>query len=63
MTKDPVCGMQIDEQKAADKTVLQGITYFFCSSGCHKAFTADPDRYATAASTSQGGSHGQTPKR
>lgn len=63
MTKDPVCGMQIDERQAAAEAEHQGAIYYFCSSGCHKTFTADPARYATAGSASQGGGRDQTHKR
>ena len=45
MAKDPVCGMNVDESKAAAKTEYQGTTYYFCSPGCHKSFMADPQKY------------------
>jgi len=49
MTKDPVCGMQVDEKQAAAKADYQGRTYYFCSPGCHKTFSADPTNYANSA--------------
>ena len=48
MTKDPVCGMSIDEKKAAATVVVQGKTYHFCSSGCRATFDKDPAKYAKA---------------
>ena len=48
MTKDPVCGMSVDEKKAAATAVFQGKTYQFCPSGCKAAFDKDPEKYAKA---------------
>ena len=45
MTKDPVCGMEIDEKAAAGKSEYEGKTYYFCSSGCKKTFDANPAKY------------------
>lgn len=42
---DPVCGMTVDETKAADKFEFQGKTHLFCSRGCGVRFRANPDRY------------------
>lgn len=44
--KDPVCGMDIDPQKAAGKSEYQGETYYFCSPGCKQAFDKEPEKYA-----------------
>ena len=38
MTKDPVCGMEIDPNSAAAKFDVEGKTYYFCSMGCKKSF-------------------------
>lgn len=46
MAIDPVCGMTVDEKQAAAKAEYQGATYYFCSSSCHKTFTAEPAKYA-----------------
>lgn len=48
MTKDPVCGMNVDEKKAAATMVFQGKTYYVCSSGCKATFDTDPAKYAKA---------------
>lgn len=47
MTKDPVCGMQVDEGTAAAKVDYKGKTYFFCSSACKATFQKNPEKYAT----------------
>jgi len=43
---DPVCGQQIDLEKAAAHEDHGGWAYFFCSAHCHRLFKADPERYA-----------------
>jgi Cu+-exporting ATPase len=44
--KDPICKMEVDEQKAAGKSEHKGHEYFFCSKMCQQKFDRDPDRYA-----------------
>ncbi len=39
MARDPVCGMYVDEETAAFKTVVDGKTYYFCSEQCLRTFT------------------------
>ena len=46
MAKDPVCGMNVDEKKAAATAVHEGKTYYFCSPGCKATFDKDPGKYA-----------------
>lgn len=46
MTKDPACGMEIDEKQATTRTEFRGKTYFFCSVKCKIEFISNPDRYA-----------------
>ena len=46
MTKDPVCGMQINEKEAAGTSTYKGMTYYFCSLSCKTAFDKNPDQYA-----------------
>ena len=43
--KDPVCGMQVQTDRAAGKTEFKGKTYYFCALGCKNKFESDPDRY------------------
>jgi YHS domain-containing protein len=49
MAKDPVCGMEVDEAKAAATSSYKGKTYYFCSPGCKKDFDSNPDKYAGRA--------------
>jgi YHS domain-containing protein len=45
MAIDPVCGMEVDEGTAKDKSIEQGQTYYFCSKDCKDEFDADPEEY------------------
>lgn len=45
MAKDPVCGMDVDEQDAPSSE-YNGETVYFCSEGCKTKFDADPASYA-----------------
>ena len=45
---DPVCGMQVSENEAAAHAEYGGITYYFCSAGCHRQFLAHPGQYVAA---------------
>jgi len=38
MTKDPVCGMEVNEKKAKFKLVKSGKKYYFCSKNCYDKF-------------------------
>ena len=53
---DPICGMQVDEERAAGRSEYDGRAYYFCSAGCKEKFDADPGRYALREG--QGGSQG-----
>ncbi len=46
MTKDPVCGMDINENQAKGKSEYKAQTYYFCSDSCKKKFEANPQQYA-----------------
>jgi len=45
MAKDPVCGMMVDEKRAAATAVHQGTTYYFCAQACKRAFEQTPEKY------------------
>ena len=45
MAKDPVCGMMVDEKRAAATAVYQGTTYYFCAQMCKRAFEQTPEKY------------------
>jgi YHS domain-containing protein len=47
-TRDPVCGMSVDREKALAggyQGTYHGETYVFCSDKCHKQFQQDPAKY------------------
>ena len=44
MAKDLVCGMEVDEKKAA-KAQYEGKTYYFCSPTCQWAFNKNPKQF------------------
>ncbi|MGH7836074.1 MAG: YHS domain-containing protein [Candidatus Binatia bacterium] len=46
MVKDPVCGMNVDEKKAAGTTVYKGKTYYFCAAVCKTRFEKEPEKYS-----------------
>ncbi len=43
--KDPVCGMKVEDGKAAATATHDGKTYHFCSAGCAAKFNAKPTQY------------------
>ncbi|TAK62704.1 MAG: YHS domain-containing protein [Bacteroidetes bacterium] len=45
MVKDPVCGMNIEEEQAAGTCRYQGRTYYFCAPGCKREFEQEPEKY------------------
>lgn len=51
MTKYPVCGMQVEENKAAGKTEFQGKVYYFCSTYCKTKFDQKPQQYVQKQDT------------
>jgi Cu+-exporting ATPase len=54
MAKDPVCGMQVDEKKAAGTSVYQGRTYYFCAPGCKLTFDKSPEKFVAESGTHPG---------
>lgn len=55
MTKDPVCGMAVDETRAAAKAEYRGRTYYFCSAACKARFEKAPDQYVADRQGGGGG--------
>ncbi|MGD2207583.1 MAG: YHS domain-containing protein [Anaerolineae bacterium] len=49
MAKDPVCGMTVEEESAAETSEYKGETYYFCAPGCKVAFDKDPEKYLSGA--------------
>lgn len=53
MVKDPVCGMQVDENQATCSQ-YQGQKYCFCGESCKQKFDANPQQYAMRHQQAQG---------
>ncbi len=47
MATDPICGMNVDPDRAAGKHEHNGQVYYFCSQHCLTKFTADPERFVS----------------
>jgi L-lactate dehydrogenase len=45
MTRDPVCGMSVDESETDYHTTYSGEKYSFCTNRCKQSFEHDPERY------------------
>ena len=43
--RDPVCGMEVDPDKARYTLDHGGVTYLFCCGGCQTAFARDPKQF------------------
>ncbi|UCH37079.1 MAG: YHS domain-containing protein, partial [Candidatus Bathyarchaeota archaeon] len=39
LARDPVCGMHVDEDRAAFTAEVDGKVYYFCSEACMNTFT------------------------
>jgi uncharacterized protein len=50
---DPVCGMQVQTNKAPAHVAREGHDHWFCSDRCAERFNATPGRYAHAPSESE----------
>ena len=48
MAKDPVCGMEVDAQKAGFTTTYKSKTYYFCSQACKTKFDNTVDNLKKA---------------
>ena len=45
MVIDPVCKMEIEENKAVVTSEYKGKKYYFCCIPCKKAFDQNPEKY------------------
>jgi len=45
MVKDPVCGMEVDEDQSQHQLQYTGKTYYFCTERCKAFFEQDPEEY------------------
>jgi L-lactate dehydrogenase len=48
MVKDPVCGMEVDENQVKHQVQYMGKTYYFCALRCKASFEKDPEKYLKA---------------
>ncbi|WP_082737511.1 YHS domain-containing protein [Blastomonas sp. CCH7-E1] len=46
---DPVCGMTVEPAGNTPSAVHQGEAFYFCSSGCHVKFVAEPGRFVSGS--------------
>jgi len=53
--RDPVCGMELEPEAAAETRKFKGKTLYFCSLSCARVFDGDPDKYGGGT----GGEHGE----
>ncbi len=49
MAIDPICGMDVDEKKAAGSSTHNRKTYYFCSEACKKAFDENPAKHTNGS--------------
>lgn len=45
IAQDPVCGMRLSVTDAFGRVAFQKRDYYFCASGCKKAFISNPTKY------------------
>jgi len=45
MAQDPVCEMEVQENHDSEKVLLDGKTYYFCSTLCKVLFEENPEKY------------------
>src|SRR5258705_6250971 len=59
---DPVCGLNVDAEHAADSYVYNNQTYYFCSQHCLAKFKEDPEKFLkspAAGDAAHGHGHSQ----
>jgi len=45
MAIDPICGMKVDEKKAAATYEYKKKAYYFCAVGCKERFAQTPEKF------------------
>ena len=40
--RDPICGMELDPDRAVERRSRDGVEHYFCSAGCAQAFDGEP---------------------
>lgn len=58
MIKDPICGMEIERDRAVSSHVYQGQEYYFCSEACARQFTEKPEFYVKKAESARSATTG-----
>lgn len=46
MAVDPICKMDVDENKAQWVSSYKGRKYYFCAKSCLEEFKKNPEKYA-----------------
>lgn len=54
---DPICGMRISVNGAADSYTFIGVTYYFCSVECGEVFKRAPERHVVYLAHEPGNEH------
>ncbi len=49
VTKDPVCGMELNQENTAERSEYAGKTFYFCSDQCRNKFDQNPSEYVSRA--------------
>lgn len=49
MQIDPVCGMQVEQEKASGRSEYSGKAYYFCSQACKEQFEKEPLKFTRPA--------------
>ena len=55
--RDPVCGMQVDPEKARHTVEHDGTTYLFCCAGCRSAFQSQPESFLSRTGENRADPH------
>ncbi len=54
---DPACRMEVDPARAAGTRLVEGQTFFFCSTTCLQAFDKNPGAYTPDTIVGEPGHH------
>ncbi|HYP04720.1 MAG TPA: YHS domain-containing protein [Bryobacteraceae bacterium] len=52
MTRDQVCGMDVDPKTARASYEYEDDTYYFCSEECKQKFVGDPESFVSRKESS-----------
>ncbi len=54
IVRDPVCGMELNEENTAERSEHMGRIFYFCSEQGRNKFDENPNQYAGAAGAGAG---------